>query len=379
MRDVRPGPDPRHAREQGLDVAVGALERRHVARDPVGGDARAGAGQVLEQRRLQLHVIVELQLPVVGHLADLPQQRHAFGAVGARGDLVAARELVQRLLILGGVRRRQPARRRRPAQRRRRAPPAMRSRARGRASRAAPRAGSGAARSRAPSTPPAAAAAPASRSGRRAGGGRRGPRSAPARRSPARAGAARRTSARRRTRRSRCPCSGPCRSRRSRPGSRPRPTGRARPARCARAATARRARSRRRRGGRAAVRPARTRAPPRRRPPRCAAAARPAPGCRAPLSVENRGCPSMVADGTSRCSSGRTVSAPSSRVSRAPRACRMRSVKTWPRSGWLASWISSTATRSTGRAALPVDRRAASPRRCRPSSAVARGRASPRR
>ena len=45
---------------------------------------------------------------------------------------------------------------------------------------------------------------------------------------------------------------------------------------------------------------------------------------------------------------GAMVAEPSSSVSLRPRACRIRLVKTWPRSKSVATWISSMATHSTG-------------------------------
>jgi hypothetical protein len=49
--------------------------------------------------------------------------------------------------------------------------------------------------------------------------------------------------------------------------------------------------------------------------------------------LEKRGLATTSMSGSSRFSTGRIVSAPSSMVSFRPRACSSRSVKKWPRSG----------------------------------------------
>jgi hypothetical protein len=53
-----------------------------------------------------------------------------------------------------------------------------------------------------------------------------------------------------------------------------------------------------------------------------------------------------MASGSMRAISGLAVSDPRNIVVSMPRAWISRSVKTWPRSGSAASWISSTATKS---------------------------------
>ena len=68
-----------------------------------------------------------------------------------------------------------------------------------------------------------------------------------------------------------------------------------------------------------------------------------------------------------RGSAARMVSAPRNMVSRLPRACSSRSVKTWPRSGSAHSWISSTARNSTSRSSRHRLRR------CRRNSAASGG------
>ena len=152
-----------------------------------------------------------------------------------------------------------------------------------------------------------------------------------------------------RRRRGRRPCSGPCRSHRWRPGSRPPSPDRARPGRCGCAARAGPSPRRSRRGGGGSARRWRRPRRPRTRRRRCAAAVSVSLAGPAKSSCDRRGRVSISACGTRRCSSGRMVSAPRNMVSTRPRACSRRSVKTWPRSGSAQSWISSTATNSAGR------------------------------
>ncbi len=161
------------------------------------------------------------------------------------------------------------------------------------------------------------------------------------------AGDGRRIWSARRRRHGRHPCSGPCRSRPSRPGNRLPCPGTAPPGRCGCAATAAPSPRRSRRAGGGSARRWRRPRPRRTRRRRCAAAGASAWPGRLCVSWDRRGRVSISASGTRRCSSGRMVSAPRNIVSTRPRACSSRSVKTWPRSGSAQSWISSTATNST--------------------------------
>ena len=66
-------------------------------------------------------------------------------------------------------------------------------------------------------------------------------------------------------------------------------------------------------------------------------------------SVDSRGRSRIGAPGSNSRMIGAIVAEPISSVSSAPRRLRIRSVKTWPRSKSVASWISSTATNDTDR------------------------------
>ena len=114
-------------------------------------------------------------------------------------------------------------------------------------------------------------------------------------------------------------------------------------------ATARPSRRRSRRAGGASARRSRRRRRPRRRRRRCARGRRVSFfGAGIGERGEARPRDDLGLRHQPR-SSGRMVSAPRNMVSSAPRACSRRSVKTWPRSGSAASWISSTARKSTRR------------------------------
>ncbi len=69
----------------------------------------------------------------------------------------------------------------------------------------------------------------------------------------------------------------------------------------------------------------------------------------AKVSFDRRGLSTIGTPGSKARMTGAITPEPISSVSSVPRRLRMRSVKTWPRSKSAASWISSTATKDTGR------------------------------
>ena len=70
------------ARGQGVDIAVGAVEPPHHARDPVLGQSAVVAHQVPIDAPQQMNVGAGHELAVVGNPAHLPQQPHGVGARG---------------------------------------------------------------------------------------------------------------------------------------------------------------------------------------------------------------------------------------------------------------------------------------------------------
>jgi hypothetical protein len=78
VRDVRPGSDEGHAREQGIDVALQFRQPLQVTRDPVLSQTAARSAELQEHGPQQLEVIVELELAKVRDLTNLPKQGHVL-------------------------------------------------------------------------------------------------------------------------------------------------------------------------------------------------------------------------------------------------------------------------------------------------------------
>ena len=72
---------------QRVDVAVVAVEPRHLVRDPVGRQARRRPGEMAIDLRQEPRMGVAHHLAEVGDLADLPEQPHRAAVGGALGDL----------------------------------------------------------------------------------------------------------------------------------------------------------------------------------------------------------------------------------------------------------------------------------------------------
>ena len=84
---------------QGVDVAVGAVDHRHVAREPIGRHGAVAHEEAVE-RADEIGMARRRHLAVIGHLADLPQTLD--GGLRARegADVVLARDDLERGEVL---------------------------------------------------------------------------------------------------------------------------------------------------------------------------------------------------------------------------------------------------------------------------------------
>ncbi len=98
--DVGPGPDVGQARDQGVDVAIGALEARHLVGDPVGRQP-AAVGELAEHGRQEVQMRLIQGLAEVRDLADRPQQAHAGRRRRALAHLRPAAQHLQADVVEG--------------------------------------------------------------------------------------------------------------------------------------------------------------------------------------------------------------------------------------------------------------------------------------
>ena len=106
MGDVRPGADEREPRQQVVDVAAGPVEAADALREPVGREPARPTRQLAEDVAEQRRVVLEHELPVVGNLADVPQEPDARLVPRAVADDGVEGEAAQGVVV--GAARRQP-------------------------------------------------------------------------------------------------------------------------------------------------------------------------------------------------------------------------------------------------------------------------------
>ena len=74
---------------QRVDVAVAAVEPRHLVRHPIGRQARRRRGEMAIDLRQEPRMGLAHHLAEIGDLADLPQQPHRAGLL-ARSTMSGA-------------------------------------------------------------------------------------------------------------------------------------------------------------------------------------------------------------------------------------------------------------------------------------------------
>ena len=94
----------RDALRQRIDVAVGAVEPRHLARDPILRQTSRRPYQIAEDARQQARMRFRQRLAKIGHLADLPQEPDRRLPLRQRRDLRIARQGAQRQMVVGFAR-----------------------------------------------------------------------------------------------------------------------------------------------------------------------------------------------------------------------------------------------------------------------------------
>ena len=94
IRDVRPGADVREPRDQGVDVAVDALQADHLIRDPVDRQA-AAVGELDEDGLQQVEMRIGQGLAEIRDLAHRPKEPYAGRGAGAIAHRRAAGEHLQ--------------------------------------------------------------------------------------------------------------------------------------------------------------------------------------------------------------------------------------------------------------------------------------------
>ncbi|VUD70701.1 hypothetical protein MET9862_01274 [Methylobacterium symbioticum] len=101
IRDECPGAPLRDAPRQGVDVAVGAVDHRHMLGEPCVGDA---SGQPPHQEAVELGdeigMHLRVHLAVIRHAADIPETAHRGRPAGEVADVVLLHQDLERLLIL---------------------------------------------------------------------------------------------------------------------------------------------------------------------------------------------------------------------------------------------------------------------------------------
>ena len=107
VRHESPGADLRDALRQRVDVALGGVGAAHLLGHVVLVDMPL-AGEVVIHRGDQVGVLGRRDPAVVGQGAGFPEQRDALASDGKVADDRIARQMVERLLIDGGQRARQP-------------------------------------------------------------------------------------------------------------------------------------------------------------------------------------------------------------------------------------------------------------------------------
>jgi len=117
MGDVRPGPDERHAGEQRIDVPLKVGKALQVARDPVSLQPAPGTRQLQKHGPQELEVVVELELPVVGDLAHLPEELDAAACPTAGDHLGISSQPGEGTAVVRAVDRDEAGVRRPPGQR----------------------------------------------------------------------------------------------------------------------------------------------------------------------------------------------------------------------------------------------------------------------
>ena len=100
MRDVGPGANGGDAREQGVHVAVGAVQVPHLRGHPVLGQAPPGAREVVEDLGQQARVGLAHPALEVRDLADRPDQAHPFWLPRAGPDLGVGEERGERAMVV---------------------------------------------------------------------------------------------------------------------------------------------------------------------------------------------------------------------------------------------------------------------------------------
>jgi hypothetical protein len=97
---VGPGGGLGDARHQGVDVAVEAVELRHLGADPLSRQPLVRSRDMQKALREKPRVGVAHHLAEVGDLADLPQQADCAGARSERHHVGVARQQLQRPMVV---------------------------------------------------------------------------------------------------------------------------------------------------------------------------------------------------------------------------------------------------------------------------------------
>ena len=96
-----PGSDVIDAGDQGVDVAVTAIQPRDLGTDPVLGQQAVLAHEHLVDSRQEAGMGFAQLLAEIGNLTDLPQQLHRLAGAGEARDLRVPRERQQRQMVVG--------------------------------------------------------------------------------------------------------------------------------------------------------------------------------------------------------------------------------------------------------------------------------------
>ncbi len=108
VRDEGPGPDLGEPARQGVEVAVGAVGKRHLAGEPVSRNLALVAHDEAVKRGDKLGMARGRNLPVVGDLAHLPEEADAGLALRQLPHLRVMAHILKRDDIVHHARTRKP-------------------------------------------------------------------------------------------------------------------------------------------------------------------------------------------------------------------------------------------------------------------------------
>src|ERR1700730_10093773 len=100
MGDVGPGADVRDTGHQSIDVAVDAVEGRHLSGNPCDGKPLLGSGEMEKAMGKQPSMALAHDLAKIGDLADLPKQPNRAWMSGQFANIRAAREGLQGAVVV---------------------------------------------------------------------------------------------------------------------------------------------------------------------------------------------------------------------------------------------------------------------------------------